>query len=249
MKIVVIGGSGMIGARVVALLRAQEHEVVAASSRAGINVITGEGLDAALHGAHTVIDVSNAPSYEPNEVMAFFTTATANLMKAEARAGVKHHVVLSIVGTDRMPENGYYRAKVAQEKLVEQADVPYSIVRATQFYEFLAVIADVNTVNGRVHAPNGLLQPIAADDVARMIVEIALGAPLNRTVDIAGPAPAPFAQMVGAVLEAQGDAREVVVDPQATYFGGTVEERSLVPLGEARLGRIALDDWLQRAEA
>jgi uncharacterized protein YbjT (DUF2867 family) len=249
MKIVVIGGFGLIGAKTVALLRAQGHDAVAASPRNGVNAVTGEGLSEALQGAHTVIDVSNAPSWAPDDVMHFFRTSTVNLMKAEADAGVKHHVVLSIVGTDRMPDNGYYRAKTAQEKVIEASGVPYTIVRATQFYEFLGAIADFGMVDGRVHLSTGLFQPIAGDDVASIVADIALSQPLNGIVDVAGPARAPMADIIGAYLKAQGDTREVVADATATYFGGVMEERSLVPLGEARLGRRALEDWLERAEA
>jgi uncharacterized protein YbjT (DUF2867 family) len=249
MKIVVIGGAGLIGAKAVALLRAKGHEAVAASPRSGVNAVTGAGLSEALKGAEVVIDVSNAPSWEPDDVMSFFTTATKNLLAAEATAGVKHHVMLSIVGTDRMPDNFYYRAKVAQEALIQAAAVPYTIVRATQFYEFLGTIADVNTVDGRVHLPTGQFQPIAADEVARIVTEIALDKPEHGIVDVAGPARAPMSEIIGGYLNAQGDQRTVIADPKATYFGGAVQQDSLVPLGVARVGSIALDEWLERAEA
>jgi uncharacterized protein YbjT (DUF2867 family) len=249
MKIVVIGGFGLIGAKAVALLRAQGHDAVAASPRNGVNTVTGEGLEQALQGAQVVIDASNAPSWAPDDVMAFFRTSTQNLMKAEAAAGVAHHVVLSIVGTDRMPDNGYYRAKVEQERVVEQAGVPYTIVRATQFHEFLAAIADYSTVDGIARLSPGQFQPIAADDVAQIVADIAMQTPRNGIVDIAGPERGRMCDLIGTVLKAQGDTRTIVADPQAGYFGGTVEQDSLVPLGDARLGRIALDDWLERAEA
>ncbi|WP_277182462.1 SDR family oxidoreductase [Caballeronia sp. BR00000012568055] len=249
MKIVVMGGSGLIGAKLVTLLRAKGHDALAASTRTGVNAITGEGLQVALKGADVVIDVTNAPSWNPDDVMAFFRDATINLMKAEAEAGVKHHVVLSIVGTDLMTDNFYFRAKTAQEKLIEESGVPYTIVRATQFFEFISGIADVNTVDGTVRIPPGLFQPIAADDVTDLIADIALHAPANGIVDIAGPTRAPFAEIVATTLRAQGDAREVVTDPHAKYFGGTVVQTSLVPVGEARIGQTSLDDWLERVSA
>ncbi|SAK52427.1 NmrA family protein [Caballeronia hypogeia] len=249
MKIVVIGGSGLIGAKTVAILRAKGHEAVAASPRNGVNAVTGEGLEQALHGAQVVIDVSNAPSWAPDDVLAFFRNSTTNLTKAETAAGVKHHVALSVVGTDRMPDNGYFRAKVAQEKLIAESGVPYSIIRATQFMEFLGGIADAGVQDGRVHLSTGQFQPIAADDVAAIVADVALGAPLNGIADIAGPERAPLHRIVGAFLKAQGDTREIVVDPEATYFGGTVKEDSLVPTGEARRGGISLEQWLGRAHA
>jgi uncharacterized protein YbjT (DUF2867 family) len=249
MKIVVIGGSGLIGAKTVAILRAKGHEAVAASPRNGVNSVTGAGLSEALRGAQVVIDVSNAPSWAPDDVMAFFRTSTLNLVEAEAAAGVQHHVALSVVGTDRMPDNAYFDAKVAQEKLIAESGVPYSIVRATQFMEFLGGIADAGMQDGKVHLSTGQFQPIAADDVAAIVADVALGAPVNGIVEIAGPERAPLHQIIATYMKAQGDAREIVVDPKATYFGGTVEETSLVPLGEARRGSIALDDWLKRARS
>ncbi|SAK64514.1 NmrA family protein [Caballeronia catudaia] len=249
MKVVVIGGSGLIGAKVVAILREKGHEAVAASPRNGVNAVTGEGLAEALRGAQVVVDVANAPSWAPDDVLAFFRSSTANLVKAEAAAGVAHHVALSIVGTDRMPDNGYFRAKVAQEELIEASRVPYSIVRATQFMEFIGGIADAGMQDGKVHLSTGQFQPIAADDVAAIVADAALAAPLNGIVDIAGPERAPLYQIVGQYLKAQGDAREIVADPKATYFGGTVAEESLVPTGEARRGKIALADWLGRARS
>ncbi|SAL37154.1 NmrA family protein [Caballeronia turbans] len=249
MKIVVIGGSGLIGAKTVAILRAKGHEAIAASPRNGVDSVSGAGLNEALRGAQIVIDVSNAPSWAPDDVMAFFRTSTTNLVKAEAAAGVQHHVALSVVGTDRMPDNGYFLAKVAQEKLIAESGVPYSIIRATQFMEFLGGIADAGMQDGKVHLSTGQFQPIAADDVAAIVADVALAAPLNGIVDIAGPQRAPLHRIVGQYLKAQGDAREIVVDPKATYFGGTITEDSLVPTGAARHGNIALEDWLKRARS
>jgi uncharacterized protein YbjT (DUF2867 family) len=249
MKIVVIGGSGLIGAKTVAILRAKGHEAIAASPRNGVDSVTGAGLDEALRGAQVVIDVSNAPSWAPDDVMAFFRTSTTNLVKTEVAAGVQHHVALSVVGTDRMPDNGYFRAKVAQEQLIAESGVPYSIIRATQFMEFLGGIADAGTQDGRVHLSTGQFQPIAADDVATIVADVALAAPSNGIVDIAGPERAPLHRIVGQYLKARADAREIVVDPKATYFGGTIVEDSLVPTGVARRGNIALADWLKHARA
>lgn len=245
MKIVVIGGSGLIGSRTVTILREAGHEVFAASPSTGVNTLTGEGLAKALTGAEVVIDVANSPSFEPQAVLAFFETSGRNLLAAERTAGVRHHVALSIVGADRMPDNGYFRAKVAQEKLIASSGVPYSIVRATQFMEFLGPIADAGTADGTVRLPRGLFQPIAADDVAAIMAETAVRAPRGQHFDIAGPDRAPFDRIIARYLDAIGDSRSVVNDPQARYFGGTVMETSLVPLGDARLGRISLDDWLR----
>ncbi|KVD21284.1 NmrA family transcriptional regulator [Burkholderia ubonensis] len=247
MKIVVIGGSGLIGSRVVTLLGAAGHQVLAASPRTGVNTITGEGLTDALTDADVVVDVANAPSWEPQAVLDFFRTSARNLGKAEVAAGVRHHVALSIVGCDRMPENGYFAAKVAQEEAIEAAGVPYTIVRATQFMEFIAGIADFGTEGGTVRIGDGLFQPIAAEDVAVLLAQIALAGPLNGTVEIAGPDRAPFAEIVARYLKSVGDARAVVTDRDARYYGGRVEEKSLVPLGPARLGRIGLDQWLARS--
>jgi uncharacterized protein YbjT (DUF2867 family) len=248
-KIVVIGGTGLIGSKTVAILREGGHEVVAASPKSGINTITGEGLKEALAGATVVIDLANSPSFEDKAVLEFFETSGRNLLAAEAAAGVQHHVALSIVGTDRTPDNGYFRAKVAQEKLIEASGIPYTIVRATQFMEFLSGIADSSADGNMVRLSSGLFQPIAADDVAPIVAEVALAAPRNGIVEIAGPERAPFNEIVARYLKAVGDPREVVCDPEARYFGGRVEEHSLVPLGEARLGRIGLDEWLRRSGA
>ncbi|MFS2107376.1 SDR family oxidoreductase [Ralstonia sp. Ralssp135] len=244
MKIVVIGGSGLIGSRVVTLLGDAGHEVLAASPRNGVNSVTGEGLSNALTDADVVVDVTNAPSWEPQAVLDFFRSSARNLGKAEVAAGVRHHVALSIVGTDRMANNGYFTAKVAQEEAIEAAGVPYTIVRATQFMEFIGGIADFSTVAGTVRVGDGLFQPIAADDIAAILAQVAVAAPLNGTVDIAGPDRAPFAQIIARYLKAVGDTRPVVTDPDARYYGGLVEELSLVPVGEARIGRIGLDQWL-----
>jgi uncharacterized protein YbjT (DUF2867 family) len=248
MKIVVIGGSGLIGSRLVKLLSEAGHEALAASPRTGVNAVTGEGLNTALAGADVVVDVTNAPSWEPQAVLDFFRTSARNLGKAEVAAGVRHHVALSIVGCDRTPENAYFVAKVAQEEVIEAAGVPYTIVRATQFIEFIGGIADFGTEGGTVRLGDGLFQPIAADDVAAALSQVALGAPLNGTVEIAGPDRAPFAEIVERYLKSAGDARPVVTDPDARYYGGRVEEQSLVPLGEARIGRISLDQWLAQAK-
>jgi uncharacterized protein YbjT (DUF2867 family) len=248
MKIVVIGGTGLIGSKTVAILRQGGHEVVAASPKSGINSITGEGLQQALAGAQVVIDLANSPSFEDKAVLEFFETSGRNLLAAEAAAGVRHHVALSIVGTDRTPDNGYFRAKVAQEKLIEASGIPYTIVRATQFLEFLGTIAASSADGNRIRLSPGLFQPIAADDVAAIVADAALAAP-GGIVDIAGPERAPFNEIIARYLKAIGDPREVVSDPEARYWGGRVEERSLVPLGEARLGRIGLDEWLRRSQA
>ena len=248
MKIVVIGGSGLIGSRVVKLLSEAGHEALAASPRTGVNAVTGEGLSNALAGADVVMDVTNAPSWEPQAVLDFFRTSARNLGKAEVAAGVRHHVALSIVGCDRTPENAYFGAKVAQEEAIEAAGVPYSIVRATQFMEFIGGIADFSADGGTVRLSNGLFQPIAADDVSAILAETAQGAPLNGTIDIAGPDRAPLADIVARYLKSTGDGRPVVTDPEARYYGGRVEEQSLVPLGEARIGRISLDQWLAAAK-
>jgi len=249
MKLVVIGGTGLIGSKTVAILRQGGHEVVAASPKSGVNTLTGEGLKEAVAGAQVVIDLANSPSFEDNAVLEFFETSGRTLFPAEATAGVRHHVALSIVGIDRTPDNGYFRAKVAQEKLIVSSGIPYTIIRATQFMEFLGGIADSSADGSVVRLAPGLFQPIAADDVAPIVAEVALAAPRNGIVEIAGPDRAPFNEIVDRYLKAVGDPRKVVSDPEARYFGGLVEERSLVPLGEARLGRIALDEWLRRLKA
>jgi uncharacterized protein YbjT (DUF2867 family) len=248
MKIVINGGTGRIGSKVVAILRQGGHEVVAASPQGGINSVTGEGLQQAMTGAQVVVDLANSPSFEDQAVLEFFEASGRNLHAAEALTGVRHHVALSIVGADRSPDNGYFRAKVAQEKLIEASGIPYTIIRSTQFMEFLGGIADSGTEGNVVRLSPGLFQPIAADDVAAMVADVALAAPRNAILEIAGPERAPFDEVVARYLKAVGDRRAVVRDPEARYFGGRVEERSLVPLGEARLGRIALEEWLRRAK-
>lgn len=249
MKIVVIGGTGLIGSKTSALLRDRNHEVLAAAPSTGVNTITGEGLDAALEGADVVIDLANSPSFESSAVLEFFTKHEQNLLAAEARAGVKHHVALSIVGTDRSPDNGYFCAKVAQEELIKASGVPFTIIRSTQFMEFLGAIADSGMQDGAVHIATGQFQPIAADDVAAIVTGVALSPPSNQVIDIAGPERAPFDEIVRTYLRDAGDARTVVADPDAPYFGGRVERLSLVPLGDARLGRITLSDWVRRYPA
>src|SRR5215470_15977951 len=242
MKIVIIGGTGLIGSKTVPILRQKGHEVVAAAPNTGVNTITGEGLKEAMAGTRVVIDLANSPSFEDKAVLDFFQTSGRNLLAAEAIAGVRHHVALSIVGIDRS-DNGYFRAKVAQEKLIVASGIPYTIIRSTQFMEFLGGIAAEATRQNEVRISPGLFQPIAAEDVAPIVAEVALAAPANGIVEIAGPDRAPFSDIVARYLKAIGDPREVVKDSEARYFGGRVEDRSLVPLGEARLGRIGLDQW------
>jgi uncharacterized protein YbjT (DUF2867 family) len=249
MKIVVIGGTGRIGSKTVAILRQGGHDVVAASPRSGINTITGEGLKEAMAGAQVVIDLANSPSFEDKPVLEFFETSGRNLLAAEVAAGsIRHHVALSIVGIDRS-DNGYFRAKVAQEKLIKTSGIPYTIIRSTQFLEFLGGIAASSANGNIVRISPGLFQPIAADDVAAIVADVALAAPRNGIVEIAGPERAPFNEIVARYLKAVGDPRQVVSDPEAKYFGGRVEQHSLVPLGETRLGRIGFDEWLRRSQA
>ena len=249
MKIVVIGGTGLIGSKTVPILRQRGHEVVAASPDTGVNTITGQGLKEAMAGTQVVIDLANSPTFEDKAVLEFFQTSGRNLLAAEAAAGIRHHVAVSIVGTDRAPENGYFRAKVAQEKLIEASGIPYTIIRSTQFMEFLRGIADSSADGNTVRISPGLFQPIAADDVASAVADVALAAPRNGIVEIAGPERAPFNDIVARYLKAVGDPRSVVSDPEARYWGGLVDDRSLVPLGEARLGRIGFDEWFRRSRA
>ncbi len=248
MKIVVIGGTGLIGSKTVAILRQGGHEVVAASPNTGVNSLTGEGLKEALAGAQVVIDLAKSPSFEDKAVLEFFEISGRNLLAAEAAAGVRHHVALSIVGTDRTPDNGYFRAKVAQERLIVSSGIPYTIIRSTQFMEFLSGIAASSADGDILRISPGLFQPIAADDVAAAVAEVARAAPRNGILEIAGPERAPFNEVVSRYLKAIGDPRQVVSDPDAPYFGGRVEEYSLVPTGEARLGRIGFDEWLRRPQ-
>jgi uncharacterized protein YbjT (DUF2867 family) len=247
MKIVVIGGTGLIGSKVVTCLEGEGHEAVAASPDSGVNTLTGEGLAEVLGGASVVIDVSNSPSFEDEAVMEFFTTSTTNLLAAEADAGVRHHVALSIVGADRLSESGYLRAKVAQEKLIEDSSIPFSIVHSTQFFEFVKSIADEATEGDEVRLPHALLQPIAADDVAAAVCEISQGAPTDGVIEIAGPERFHFDEFIQQGLVAKGDSRTVVADPKARYFGAELEERSLVPTNPAHLGEIRFSDWLARS--
>ncbi len=249
MKIVVIGGTGLIGSKTIPILRQHGHNAIAASPKSGVNTITGEGLKEAMAGTEVVIDLANSPSFEDKAVLEFFETSGRNLLAAEKAAGVKHHVALSIVGTDRTPENGYFRAKMAQEKLIEKAGVPYTIIRATQFMEFIPAIAASSVDRDVVRLSPGLFQPIASDDVAANVADVALALPRNGMVEIAGPDREPFNEIVARYLKAVGDTRKVVRDPEAKYFGGKVEEHSLVPTGEARLGRIGLDEWIRRSQA
>ena len=250
MKFVVIGGTGRIGSKVVAILREKGHDVVAAAPNTGINTITGEGLKEAMEDTQVVIDLANSPSFEDKAVLEFFQTSGRNLLAAEAASrSVRHHIALSIVGADRTPDNGYFRAKVAQEKLIEASGIPYTIVRSTQFMEFLGGIADEGTHGKTVRISPGLFQPIAAEDVAPIVADVALQSPCNGIVEIAGPERGPFSEIIARYLKAAGDPREVVSDPDAPYFGGVVRERSLVPLGKARLGRIRLDDWFRHSQS
>src|SRR5215468_10904886 len=248
MKIVVIGGTGLIGSKVVARLKQKGHDALAAAPNTGVNTITGDGLKDAMAGAQVVVDLANSPSFEDKAVLEFFETSERNLLPAEAAAGVRHHVALSIVGIDRS-DNGYFRAKVAQEKLIKASGIPYTIIRSTQFLEFLHAIADSSADGNTVRIAPGLFQPIAAEDVAASVADVALAAPRNGIVEIAGPDRAPFNDIVARYLKAVGDPRTVARDPEARYWGGRVEERSLVPLGEARLGRIGMDEWLRRSQA
>jgi uncharacterized protein YbjT (DUF2867 family) len=247
MKIVIIGGTGLIGSKLVTRLRAQGHLAVPASPDTGVNTLTGEGLAQALTGAAVVIDVSNSPSFEDAAVLKFFETSTANQLAAEAAAGVGHHVVLSIVGCDRVPESGYLRAKVAQEKLIRNSSIPYSIVRATQFFEFVKRITDEATVGNTVRIPPVLFQPMAADDVANAVFRAAVGPPLKGIVEVAGPEQFRFDELIRLGLRARRDPREVVADPHARYFGAELSERMLVPDAEARLGEIRFEDWLRQS--
>lgn len=244
MKIVVIGGSGLIGSQVVARLSEHGHEAVPASPDTGVNTLTGEGLAQVLDGASVVIDVSNSPSFEDAAVMQFFQTSTRNLLTYEAEARVGHHVALSVVGTERLVESGYMRAKVAQERLIKASPVPYSIVHATQFFEFVKSIAASSTVGGMIRLPPVLIQPMASSEVARTVAEVAEGAPLQGMIEIGGPEELRFDALIREGLRARNDGREIVVDPSARYFGAVLGERSLLPGPGAKLGKIHLKDWL-----
>jgi uncharacterized protein YbjT (DUF2867 family) len=244
MKLVIIGGTGLIGSKLVTRLREHGHEAVPASPDTGVNTLTGEGLAEVLQGASVVVDVSNSPSFEDRAVMAFFTTSTRNLLSYAAAAGVTHYVALSVVGTERIPDSPYLRAKNAQETLIEGGGIPYSIVRATQFFEFVKRIADEATDGTTVRLPSVLIQPMAADDVAKAVARVAVGAPLNGTADVAGPEQFRFDELIRQGLGARNDPREVVSDPHARYFGAELGERSLIPAGDARLGEIRFQEWL-----
>ncbi|MGE5488367.1 MAG: SDR family oxidoreductase [bacterium] len=247
MKISVIGGTGLIGSRLVKKLRDIGQEVVAASPTSGVNSVTGEGLVEALKGASVVVDVTNSRSWEDSAVMEFFETSTRNLLHYGETAGVRHHIALSVVGTERLLESGFFRAKLVQENLIKASSIPYSIVRATQFFEFVEKIADVATKGDKVRLPPVLFQPMAADDVASALAEIAMGSPVNTTVEIGGPDQFRLDEAVRRVLAARKDPREVIADPHARYFGIQVSERSLVPNEGARLGQTRLEDWFNQS--
>lgn len=247
MKIVVMGGSGLIGSKTVNLLRQRVHEVVAASLATGVNLLTGEGLADAVAGADLVVDVTNSPSFEDNAVMNFFQTSGRNIIAAEVAAGVKHHVALSVVGTERLQNNGYFRAKLAQEKLIEASPVPYSILRSTQFFEFLGGIAQAGTHGETIRLSPALFQPIAADDVAAALTDVTLGAPLNGMTEVAGPERVSMAELVQRYLTAKGDPRTVTVDVNEPYFGGVLNDQSLTPGANPRLGVKTFDVWFSES--
>ena len=247
MKVVVIGGSGLIGSKLAPKLR--EHEVVAASPSSGVNSITGEGLAEALKGAAVVVDVTNSPSWEDAAVLKFFETSTRNLLKYGAAAGVKHHVALSVVGTEHLLASGFFRAKMAQENLIKGSSNPYTIIRATQFFEFVKGIADISLEGGKVHLPPVLFQPMSADDVASAVARIAVSAPANGTVEIGGPEQFRLDELVRRCLAQLKDPREVITDPRARYSGAEVSERTLVPGKDARLGETRFDTWLTQSAA
>jgi len=247
MKIIVIGGSGLIGSRLVKKFGEQGHEAIAASPKSGVNTLTGEGLAEALKGASVVVDVSNSPSWEDAAVMKFFETSTRNLLAYEAAAGVGHHVALSVVGSERLLESGYFRAKIAQENLIKGSSIPYSIIRATQFFEFVQGIADFSTDGNKVRLPPALIQPMAADDVASAVGRIAMGAPVNGTVEVGGPEQFRLDELVRRGLAARKDPREVVADPHARYYGVELSESTLVPGDDAQLGKTRFADWLKHS--
>lgn len=245
MKIIVIGGSGLIGKKLIPILREWGHEAVSASPSSGVNTITGEGLAEVLAGADVVVDVTNAPSWEDKAVLEFFETSTRNILAAEAAAGVKHHVALSVVGADCIPDSGYLRAKVAQEKLIEAGAVPYTILRATQFFEFLGAIA--GSGEGTVHVADAPMQPMAADDVAAALADVTVGAPVNGIQEVAGPESLPMAAFVSKALAASGDTRKVVADPQARYYGAVLDDLGLTPRGaNPRIAPTRIETWLDR---
>jgi uncharacterized protein YbjT (DUF2867 family) len=247
MKIVVVGGTGLIGSKLIAKLRGEGHRAEPASPASGVNTLTGEGLAAALEGVVVVVDVTNSPSFEDAAVLRFFQTSTRNLLEAEATAGVSHHVALSVVGTERLSESGYFRAKIAQEELIEGASIPYSIVHATQFFEFIKNIADDATDGDTVRLAPVFVQPIAADDVASEVCRIAVGSPVNGIVEVAGPQKLRLDDLVRRYLSARHDPREVITDPEARYFGAKLSERTLVPGDHAILAKTRFEDWVDRA--
>lgn len=247
MKIVVIGGTGLIGSKVVQILREQGHEALAASPSSGVNALTGEGLAAAVAGAQVLIDVANSPTFEDQASLEFFETSGRNLLAAESAAGGRHHVALSVVGTDRLLAMGYFRAKLAQENLIKASGIPYTIVRATQFYEFVGAIAQTATVGETIKLSPALMQPIAAADVAAALADVALGEPLNETIDVAGPEPIRMDELVRRFLTATHDMREVITDPEAGYFGIPVNDQSLTPDGSPRIGPTHFSEWLERS--
>jgi uncharacterized protein YbjT (DUF2867 family) len=249
MKIVVIGGTGLIGSKLVEKLRQAGHDALAASPDSGVDTLTGEGLADALEGAEVVVDVSNAPAWDAAAVLDFFQTSTRNLLAAEATLGVSHHVALSVVGADRLADSGYMRAKVAQEQAIKGGTVPHTIVRATQFFEFLGRIADSNTDGQTVRVPPVLVQPEAADDVAAALAVAAVGAPVNGTVELAGPERFRLDELTRRVLSANGDARRVTPDSRARYFGATLDDRSLTPVDDARIAPTRFEDWLSQTMA
>ena len=247
MKLVIVGGTGLIGSKLVTRLKARGHDAIAASPDTGVNTLTGEGLARVLQGAAAVVDVSNSPSFEEKAVMDFFTTSTRNLLEYAAAAGVSHYVALSVVGAERIPDSPYMRAKNAQEALIKAGRIPFTIVHATQFFEFVKRIADEATQGTTVRLPPVLIQPMAADDVVAALARTAVGTPVNGTVDVAGPQQFRFDDLIRQGLRARNDDREVLVDPHARYFGAELAERSLVPAGEARLGELRFEDWLNQS--
>jgi len=249
MKLVVIGGTGLIGSKLVNKLRVLGHEAIPAAPNTGVNTLTGEGLAEVLKGASTVVDVSNSPSWEDAAVLNFFTTSTRNLLTYEQVAGVGHHVALSVVGTDQLSESGYFRAKIAQEKLIRESSIPYTIVHATQFFEFLKGLADISMVSGTVHLPHVLFQPMAADDVATGTARIAVGSAVNGIVEIGGPEQFRLDELVRRRLATLNDPREVIADPNALYSGAKISERTLVPRKDARLGQTRFETWLAQSAA
>ena len=249
MKIVVIGGTGLIGSKLVGKLDKCGHDAIPAAPNTGVNTVTGEGLSEVLDGAQVVVDVSNSPDWEDEAVMQFFQTSSRNLLAAEAAAGVGHHVALSVVGTDRLTESGYFRAKLAQEELIEGSSIPYSIVHATQFFEFMNGIADQATDGNAVRLPPVLIQPMAADDVASAVARVAIAPPLSGITEIAGPEQFRLDELIRGGLTARNDPREVITDPHAPYYGIAVSQRTLLPGDDAQIGNTRFDDWLRNAQA